>query len=76
MSQYNELQKQQGLDLSKYGKKTVTRYTLEVTNYPNYSGTVFANVLTFRGKVIGGDICSSDSRGFLHTFSMPSEALQ
>lgn len=76
MSQYNELQKQQGLDLSKYGKKTVTRYTIEVTNYPNYSGTVFANVLTFRGKVIGGDICSSDSRGFLHTFSMPSEALQ
>ena len=76
MSQYNELQKQQGLDLSKYGKKTVTRYTLEVTNYPNYSGTVFANVLTFRGKVIGGDICSSDSRGFLHTFSMPSDALQ
>lgn len=73
MSQYNELQKQQGLDLSKYSKKTVTRYTFEVTNYPNYSGTVYANVLTFKGKVIGGDICSSDSRGFLHTFSMPSE---
>ena len=73
MSQYNELQKQQGLDLTKYAKKTVTRYTFEVSNYPDYSGTVYANVLTFKGKVIGGDICSSDSRGFLHTFSMPDE---
>lgn len=71
MTQYNELQKQQGLDLSKYSKKTVTRYTVEVTNYPEYSGTVYANVLTFKGRVIGGDICSSDSRGFLHTLSMP-----
>ena len=71
LTEYNELQKQQGLDLSKYSKKTVTRYTFKVTNYPEYNGTVYANVLTFKGKVIGGDIYSSDSRGFLHTFSMP-----
>ncbi len=71
MSQYNEIQKQQGLDLSKYRKKTATRYTYKVTNYPGYSGTVYANVITFRGKVIGGDICTADSKGFLHTFSMP-----
>ena len=76
MNQYNELQKQQGLDLSKYTNKTVTRYTFEVKNYPEYSGTVYANVLTFKGKVIGGDICSSDSRGFLHTFSMPNSLSQ
>ncbi len=71
MSQYNEIQKQQGLDLSKYKKKTATRYTFKVTNYPDYSGTVYANVITYRGKVIGGDICTADAKGFLHTFSMP-----
>lgn len=71
MTQYNEIQKQQGLDLTKYQKKTANRYTYKVTNYPNYSGTVYANVITFRGKVIGGDICTADAKGFLHTFSMP-----
>ncbi len=74
MSQYNEIQKQQGLDLSKYKKKTATRYTYKITNYPDYSGTVYANVITYRGKVIGGDICTADAKGFLHTFSMPQDA--
>ena len=68
---YNEIQKQQGLDLTKYQKKTVTRYTYKVTNYPGYDETVYANVITFRGNVIGGDICTADSKGFLHTFYMP-----
>ena len=71
MTQYNEFQKQQGLDLSKYKKKTATRYTYKVTNYPEYTGTVYANVITYRGKVIGGDICTADAKGFLHTFTMP-----
>ena len=33
---YNEIQKAQGLDLSKYKKKELTRYTFEVTNYKDY----------------------------------------
>lgn len=74
MTQYNEVQKQQGLDLSKYQKKTANRYTYKITNYPDYSGTVYANVITYRGKVIGGDICSSDAKGFIHTLSMPQKA--
>ncbi len=74
MTQYNEIQKQQGLDLSKYAKKTANRYTYKITNYPDYNGTVYANVITYRGKVIGGDICSADAKGFLHTFSMPQSA--
>lgn len=71
MSEYNEIQKQQGLDLTKYQKKTAKRYTYKVTNYPDYKGTVYANVITFRGKVIGGDICTADTNGFIHTFRMP-----
>ena len=65
---YNEIQKSQGLDLSKYKKKELTRYTLEVTNYPDYDGKVYANVLVYRGRVVGGDICSADVSGFVHGF--------
>ena len=70
---YNELQKSQGLDLSKYKKKAVTRYTFTVTNYPDYEGTVYANVLVYRNRVIGGDICSADVSGFIHGFEKPAE---
>ena len=72
MTQYNEIQKQQGLDLSKYTKKYATRYTYKVTNYPNYEGTVYANVITYHDKVIAGDICTSDAKGFMHTLNMPN----
>ncbi len=65
---YNELQKEQGLDLSKYKNKDVTRYTFKVTNYEGYDGTVYANVLVYRNRVIGGDICSADVSGFVHGF--------
>ena len=65
---YNELQKEQGLNLSKFKNKEVTRYTFSVTNYPDYDGTVYANVLVYRNRVIGGDVCSADVNGFIHGF--------
>ena len=65
---YNEIQKRQGLDLSKYKNKTVTRYTYEITNYEGAEGKVYANILVYRNKVIGGDICSADASGFIHGF--------
>ena len=65
---YNELQKEQGLNLSKYKGRDVTRYTFSVSNYPDYEGTVYANVLVFRNRVIGGDVCSADVSGFVHGF--------
>ncbi len=65
---YNEIQKRQGLDLSDYKRKKVKRYTYVVENYPDYDGTVYANVLVYRNKVIGGDICSADVEGFIHGF--------
>ena len=61
---YNELQKKQGLDLSKYSKKRVTRYTYKVENY-NYDGEVYANLFIWRGRVIGCDISSADPEGFV-----------
>lgn len=65
---YNEIQKQQGLDLIKYKNKEVMRYTYEITNYDGYSGTVYATLIVYRNKVIGGDICSADVKGFIHGF--------
>ncbi|MBE6538895.1 MAG: DUF4830 domain-containing protein [Ruminococcaceae bacterium] len=65
---YNEIQKSQGLDLGKYKKKKLMRYTYEVTNYEGYEGKVLANILVYRGKVVGGDICSADADGFLQGF--------
>jgi hypothetical protein len=65
---YNELQKKQGLDLSKYRSREVKRYTYKVTNFPDYSGTVMANVIVYKNRVIGGDLCSSDVTGFICGF--------
>lgn len=72
MTEYNELQKSQGLDLQKHKGREVERYTYTVTNYPDYSGTVYANVIVYRNRVIGGDICSSDVSGFIHGFDLPA----
>ena len=66
---YNELQRRQGLDLSGYASRTVERYTYTVKNYEGFDGTVQANLLVYRGRVIGGDICSAASDGFIHGFS-------
>lgn len=62
---YNEIQKQQGLDLSRYRKKTVTRYTYTVTNYKGYEGTVYVNLIVYRDRVVGCDVCSADPAGFV-----------
>lgn len=65
MTEYNQLQKQQGFDLTKYERKKVKRFTYIITNYDNYDGTVYANILVYRDKVIGGDVCSADINGFV-----------
>lgn len=74
MNTYNELQKKLGLDLSKYRGKEVTRYSYNVTNYPGYTGTVTANVIVYKGRVIGGDVSSADVEGFIGTFYFPETA--
>lgn len=65
---YNDLQQKQGFDLTKYMKKNVMRYTYRITNYPEYDGDVYANILIYKDRVIGGDICSADMNGFIHGF--------
>jgi hypothetical protein len=61
---YNELQKKQGLDLSKYARKKVTRYTYKVTNYDS-DGDVYASLFVHRGKIIACDLSSASPDGFV-----------
>ena len=68
---YNEIQKRQGLDLSKYHGKNVMRYTYEITNYEGEEGKVYANLIVYRNRIIGGDICSARADGFIHGFEKP-----
>ena len=65
---YNDIQKAQGLNLAKYKGKEVVRYTYKITNYEDYDGTVYVNLLVYRNKIVGGDVCSADSTGFIHGF--------
>ena len=65
---YNEIQRAQGLDLSAYCGKTVMCYTYVVSNYGGADGKVYAHLLMLGDRVIGGDIASAKSGGFLHGF--------
>lgn len=73
-TQYNDIQREQGLNLKKYKGKTVTRYTYEIKGYPQHKdGEVIANLLIYKSKIIGGDVCAVGEKGFLHGFEMPED---
>ena len=61
---YNELQKQQGFDLSEYCGLEAELYTYRVTNYEN-DPNVVAQLYIRNGSVIGGDIHSTQLDGFM-----------
>ncbi len=65
LAYYNELQKSQGLDLTKYENKKVTRYTYEIDGYGDYTGPVYVNLIVFRNRVVACDISSTDPSGFV-----------
>ena len=65
ISGYNEIQKKQGLDLTKYKNKKVTRYTYRVTNYQGYEGEVNVNLIIYKSAVIACDVSSADPTGFV-----------
>lgn len=65
LSAYNEIQKEQGFDLTKYKNKKVTRYTYSVSGYEGYEGEVNINLIIYRNTVIGCDISSVAPNGFV-----------
>ena len=71
-ARYNDLQKSQGFDLTKYAGREVMRYVYEVLNYPDAAEKVYASVLVFEGNIIGGDITDTATDGLIHGFQAPS----
>jgi hypothetical protein len=69
---YNELQLQQGFDLSPMAGKRCKRYAYRVTGYPGSDEPVRAHILVYQDKIIGGDISSEVSGSFLHGFTPPA----
>ena len=65
---YNDYQKMSGFDLSKYKGRRAKKYTYIVTNYPDQSNEVVANLIVFNGKAIGGDVSSTIANRFIHGF--------
>ena len=70
---YNALQKSQGYDLSQYAGKTVTRYVYKVTNYPGATEPVYATLLVYKNKVIGGDITDTGAKGVIQGFKKQAQ---
>ena len=68
---YMALQDQQGLPFGQYGGKTVSRYTYTVTNYPDCSGPVQANLYVCDDRLIGGDVVSIGENGFVQGLAFP-----
>ena len=66
---YNELQKSQGYDLSKYAGKKVMRYVYEITNFPDAKEPVYATLLVYKDKIIGGDITDTTPGGKVQGFA-------
>ena len=73
---YNDLQKSQGYDLSRYAGQTVMRYVYKVNNYPGATEPVYATVLISKNQVIGGDVTHTAAKGVIHGFKMPQGVQQ
>ena len=69
---YNALQKSQGYDLSQYGGKTVMRYVYQINNYPGATEPVYATLLIYKNKIIGGDITDTSSGGHIRPLKQPA----
>ena len=66
---YNELQKAQGLDLSRYTGKKVTRYTYLLEGYGEYDGRVYANLIIYRNRVIAADLTGVGEKSFVRALT-------
>ena len=69
---YNELQKSQGYDLNTYAGKKVMRYVYQINNFPDAKEPVYATVLVYKDRIIGGDITDTTPGGRVQGFA-PSE---
>ncbi len=64
---YNNIQKEQGLNLLPYAGKTVQQWIYAVTNYPQQE-SMRGTILVSGGRVIGGDLSTPQLDGFMTGF--------
>lgn len=67
---YNMLQQSNGYDLTEYAGKKVMRYVYEIKNYPGAIEPVYATILMYKNKIIGGDITDTAADGKICGFKM------
>ncbi len=70
---YNNIQKEQGLDLLPYAGKTCTQYIYQITNYPQQE-YMRGTLLVYKGKVVGGDLSTPQLDGFMTGFDGQTES--
>lgn len=67
------LQEEAGFHLSPYAGKTVTRYTYGIQNYPTGEDNVYADLLVYNRKIVGGDIRTASLDGFMTSLVYPDD---
>lgn len=75
ISEYNEIQKTQGLDLLKYKGKKVTRYTYEVTNYTDPEKSVTVSLFVYRNRIIACDLTLNEPDGSVYALTRADASL-
>ena len=68
---YNQIQLEQGFDLTVCCGKALTRYTYAVCNYPGRPEGVQLNLYICRESPVAGDIIAPGSNGFRHGLQRP-----
>ena len=68
---YNQLQLEQGFDLTPYAGMQVSRYSYAVHNYPGFPDQVQADLYVCGDVIIAGDILSYGDQGFVATLRFP-----
>ena len=69
---YNDLQRSQGFDLTRYCGQTLSRYTYVVTNYPDASLPCQADLYVCDGALAAGDIVCTGENGFMAGLAFPA----
>ena len=68
---YNQLQKNQGYDLSKLAGKNAMRYVYKINNFPGATDPVYATLLIYKNQIVGGDVTDTSAKGKVQGFKMP-----
>ena len=61
---YNEIQLQQGFDLTKSAGEEAEIFTYSVLNYPDYPENITANLIFVNDRLVGADITQTVENGF------------